>query len=135
MNIAPLLSRFLIVLLILLPFGCGKKAPPYLPASDMIPVATDLKAEYTGGGIRLTWTVPKDQVRGVSVYRSKISRMTQCKKCPAEFDKIADVPVRSEAVMMYTEKIEPGYKYLYKVRAYTDAASGPDSQIAEFFYY
>lgn len=127
-------------ILSIIEIGCGKKAPPQLPVSPSIPAVSDLTFEIVNENtVKLSWSVPPNitlyQVKGFRVYRVKTTTlMTECKKCPVLFEKLSDIPLSSEPIITYSEKIEMGFRYRYKVTAYTQETLGIDSNIIEFVY-
>ena len=97
--------------------------------------------------LRLTWTVQEankmimSNLDGFVVYRSKkMISESDCKKCPLLFERVADIPVdvikqknSKKNIMTYNETLEKGYRYSYKVTAYTDSGiTGKDSNYIEF---
>ena len=73
--------------------------------------------------IRKTDGKPAPEVAGFIVYRSKTLLTDACQKCPNRFRQVADILIGSKASrkkpLLYTETIESGYEYRYKVTAYT----------------
>jgi hypothetical protein len=64
-----------------------------------------------------------------------------CANCPITFTKIDDVPVRAgasgrpDSSVVFAETIEPGYRYIYKIKAYDDdGVAGKDSNLIDFTY-
>ena len=113
--------------------GCGKKASPKPPRGNRPPKVTDLGYSISANTIKLSWTIPKtsDKAKspatGFLIYRSKQSSAEDdCPNCPIYFLKIEDVPVRGgvsgkpELSVVFAQDIEPGYRYIYKVKAYDD---------------
>lgn len=108
--------------------GCGIKASPRAPERKPLPSITDLKAQTTGDRLVLTWSLPakdrksanSDAVLGFTVYRSR-SSMTgnRCSTCPVLFERIADMPLQGAQgpPFHYTERLEKGFRYTYKVQA------------------
>jgi len=101
--------------------------------------------ELSNDFLTLTWTVPKGKKRVVSgyagflIYRSKQAvSEEECKGCPILFARVADVPIENEAPgdpITFSETLEKGYRYIYKVTIYTAAGlfSG-DSNIVRLTY-
>jgi len=129
--------------------GCGRKAPPVPPRHEPPPAVNDLSSSIEGDMLRLFWTVPEankkimSNLSGFVVYRSKkIVSKSECKKCPLLFKRIADVPVdvinqkdSKKKFMTYNETLEKGYRYSYKVTAYSDSGiTGRESKCIEFIY-
>ena len=147
------LIPLIIILVFLLP-GCGKKAPPVPPRQKPVPAVSDLKYSIDGDILTLTWTIPKGKEKaktafnGFIVYRSKrpISD-SDCKNCPKLFQKVSDIPVDITADntidapgyenknIEYREEIEQGFLYTYKVVLYTKSgAQSRDSNYVDFNY-
>jgi len=147
------LISLIIILVFLLP-GCGKKAPPIPPRQKPVPAVSDLKYSIDGDILTLAWTIPKGKEKaksafnGFIVYRSKrpISD-SDCKNCPKLFQKVSDIPVDITADntidapgyenknIEYREEIEQGFLYTYKVVLYTKSgAQSRDSNYVDFNY-
>jgi len=128
--------------------GCGKKALPEPPKGNKPPKVIDLGYSISENTIKLSWTIPKTSseakspVTGFLIYRSKQSSVeADCSNCPIYFLKIGDVLVRGEASgksepsVVFTQAIEPGYRYIFKIKAYDDdGVAGKDSNLIEFTY-
>ncbi len=128
--------------------GCGKKAPPEPPSGSRPPKVVDLGYSISENVIKLSWTIPKTSdmakstVTGFFIYGSKqLEVEADCPNCPIYFLKIGDVLVRRgnsgqpELTVEYTQSIEPGYRYIYKVKAYDDnGVAGRDSNVVDFRY-
>ena len=133
----------ILIAVIILLCGCGRKALPVPPGQKPPPTVNDLNSSIEGDVLRLTWTVPEANKRIVSnldgfvVYRSKkMISESDCKKCPVLFKRIADIPIEEKDVnkkMTYKETLAKDYRYIYKVTVYTNTgASGKDSNYIEF---
>ena len=127
--------------------GCGKKAPPEPPSGNKPPQVRDLAYSITGNTIKLSWTVPettvkaKTTVSGFLIYRyQQPTIQRECPNCPVIFKQIGDVPARgagqaSLQPLIFTQTIEPGYRYIFKVKAYDDRGIGSrDSNFVEFMF-
>jgi hypothetical protein len=127
--------------------GCGKKGPPRPPQRRSPPAVKDLSYAIDNQIVELSWTVQGADDRSVSapvgykVFRSKLSAAeSDCEKCPIRFVEIADVPIqmkrsgKSKPIRMrFTEVLEPGYRYIYKVSAYDEDGEGSkDSNTVKF---
>jgi hypothetical protein len=109
--------------------SCGRKALPLPPKTSEPPVVENLKADQIDGKLQLTWPIPKtaesDELAGFYVYRSKEkSSDLPCSQCPVRFDKVGDiaydtVSILFEKKVVYTEIIEKGYQYKYRVTGYS----------------
>jgi hypothetical protein len=111
--------------------SCGKKGVPTPPRELPPPSVGDLSMELSDDLLTLTWSVPKGKKKVVSgysgflVYRSKKALSEEeCKGCPILFSRVADVPIANEMpgdAMTFSETIEKGFRYIYKVTLYTNA--------------
>lgn len=144
-NFSRSLITILSILLCIVVFGCGKKAPPVPPGQARPPVVDDLSSSIDGDMLELAWTIPDEEEKiasglgGFIVYKSKTSLSDPvCKTCPVIFKRIADIPVEEKDInkkITYRENLEKGYRYIYKVTVYTKTgASGKDSNYIELDY-
>ena len=109
--------------------GCGRKGAPWPPHQIVPPAVTDLGVNMDGDDLRLMWSIPQSgdkpapEVAGFIVYRSKTILTDACQKCPNRFRQVADIVIGSKASrkkpLVYTETLESGYEYRYKVTTYT----------------
>lgn len=129
--------------------GCGKKGPPEPPSGNKPPRVRDLAYSVTGQTVKLSWSIPittekaRSAVAGFLIYRFQQSaHERECPNCPVIFKEVGDVPARSAgsgqtgtALLVFTQNIEPGYRYIYKVKSY-DAGGIPskDSNFVEFIF-
>jgi len=133
----------------LLWLGCGKKGPPRLPPQTLPAAVKDLSYRIDHDMVKLKWTVAGNNDHGVSypaavkLFRSKQSaEESSCEKCPIRFSEIADLPVQlkpsgqsESSTMTFTEVLERGYRYIYKVIVYNrDGLGGKDSNTVEFSF-
>lgn len=132
----------------LLWIGCGKKGPPRPPRRPLPPAVKDLEYTVHNDIVKLSWTVPgKEEGRSaappaaVKVFRSRLSTEdASCENCPIRFAVSADIPIdkkRSEKSqpirMSYTEFVETGYHYVYKVTVFDEnGIGGKGSNIVRF---
>lgn len=129
--------------------GCGKKGPPKPPERRSPQAVKDLSYAIDNQIVELSWTVQGSDDRsasspaGYKVFRSKLSaKEPNCEKCPIRFGEIGDVAIqmkRSETSkptrMRFTEVLEPGYRYIYKVIIYDEDGKGSeDSNFVKFEY-
>ena len=128
--------------------GCGKKAPPKPPSGNRPPQVKDLGYSISTNTIKLSWTIPKtsDKAKspatGFLIYQSKQSAIeADCPNCPIRFLNIGDVLVRGgvsgrpEPSVVFVQAIEPGYRYIYKIKAYDDdGVTSRDSNLIDFRY-
>jgi predicted small lipoprotein YifL len=137
----------LVIAIVLMLSGCGKKGPPVPPRREIPPPVTDLSWEIKNKTLALSWSVPrvKGSIRlsGFKIYRSqKRLSVSDCPDCPGTFKPVADIlikdPTRQDQNTerkRYTEYLEAGFRYEYKVVGYTEnGISSPDSNIVEFDY-
>jgi predicted small lipoprotein YifL len=126
-------------------FGCGIKGPPVPPRQAVVPAVKDLSSIIEGDMIFLSWTVPdkpEDKnilIKGFVVHRAK-QKISEgdCKNCPVKFKPVAEVPAETKPgleKMKYSEPIEKGFKYIFKVKATSDTgAESRDSNSVEVIY-
>lgn len=135
----------------LLWIGCGKKGPPIPPERPRPPAVKDLAYTVHNDIVKLSWTVPgegkSERVAPpavVKVYRSRLSaEEASCKNCPIRFAVSGEIPIykkRSEKTepvkMSYTEFVETGYRYIYKVIVFDEYGfRGRGSNIVKFDHY
>jgi hypothetical protein len=134
-----LLSTFILPTGVLI--SCGKKGPPVPPREKPLPAIADLKEQIQDSQLTLTWTVPTvKRVFGFYVYRSKTAvSEPECKDCPVLFTRVTDIPitqsVEEEKTFTYTETLEKGYRYIYKVTVYTETGLvSSDSNYVKFVH-
>ncbi len=125
-------------------WSCGKKGPPEPPSGKKPPSVKDLGYSISATTIKLSWTVPpttakaKSPVAGFLIYRNQESLgLEECPNCPIVFQQVGDVPSpRAEALdrpLIYTQELQTGYRYIFKVRAYDDdGLAGRDSNLVQF---
>ena len=143
----------LAVLLLVTPavmmWGCGKKGPPEPPTGSRPPRVVDLRYGVSNNTVKLSWTVPEQDekaqlpITGFLIYRSQQSAAErECPNCPIIFKLIRDVPVRSPGSgqsaappITFTQTIEPGYRYTYKVNGYSEGGTrSRNSNFAQFIF-
>ncbi len=127
--------------------GCGQKGSPRPPRRPLPPAVKDLAGTVHDGMVELSWTVAGTGGRSASspaavkVFRSRSSAAESgCENCPIRYSVSGDIPIqkkrseKSESIRMsYTEFVEPGYRYIYKVIVYDeDGRGGQDSNIVQF---
>lgn len=128
--------------------ACGRKAMPKPPSGNRPPKVMDLSYSISENTIKLSWTIPetsdkaKSPATGFLIYRSKQSRIeADCPNCPIPFKRIGDVPIRgggprqSQSPVVFTQTIEPGYRYIFKVKGYDDnEVVAKDSNFVDFTF-
>ena len=130
-------------------WGCGKKGPPEPPTGSKPPRVRDLGYGISKNTLKLSWTIPQPDekaqlsISGFIIFRSQQSLIErECPNCPILFKTIGDVPVRGpgpgqpgEPLIRFTETIEPGYRYIYKVNGYSaDGIRSRNSNFVEFTF-
>ncbi len=128
MDASGFFATFVLVLFFSLT-ACGKKAPPLPPNNpETLPAVTDLKKDISDNVLSLSWTVPdgigSESLDGFIVYRSKKkTAQANCSNCPTPFERVADIPAEFDGALLikrgYTESLEKGYTYIYKVAYYS----------------
>lgn len=125
--IFPLLRLLLLttVVLGLLALGCGVKGPPIPPQMVPPPSVADLQGQIEEDRALLTWTAPARasrrvlEVTGFRVYRARTPLSENgCENCPLTFEKAAELNVGGQPRMSFSEVLQPGYRYTYKVVGY-----------------
>ena len=123
--------------------GCGKKGSPKPPSGNKPPPVTGLAYSVTEDTLKLSWTVPqttdkaKSAATGFLIYRyQQAAHERECPNCPVIFRQVGDVPARGQpgvTQLVFTQTIEPGYRYIYKVQSY-DSGGIPsrDSNFVQF---
>lgn len=129
--------------------GCGAKGPPEPPSGDRPPQVSDLKYSISENILKLSWTVPKTNenaktpVTGFLIFRFQQPLFErECPNCPKIFKQVGEVPTRRAgsgqaglAPVVFTQTLEHGYRYLYKVKAYGDGDTvSSDSNFVQFIY-
>jgi hypothetical protein len=127
--------------------GCGKKGPPRPPRRPLPPAVKDLEYRLRNDMVELSWTVPSAQNHrfsaptAVKVFRSRLSAAeASCENCPIRYAVSGDLPIRQKGSddskplrMSFTEFVEPGYRYIYKVTVFDEyGMGGKDSNIVKF---
>ena len=145
----PVLIAYIWTIPVVMLIGCGKKGMPEPPSADKPPAVRDLGYSIRDNTIKLSWTVPqpdntaKSSVTGFLVFRSKQMLIEDdCPNCPIRFLKIGELPAEGigsgqtePATVFFTQKIERGYRYIYKIRTYDDdGVAGKDSNHLNFVY-
>ena len=133
-------------LLAVVGLGCGRKGMPSAPTRETPAAVTDLSYRLEGSLLRLDWSTPQSRspVTGFRVYRSKVpAAETGCTRCPVQFSEVAKLPLQAQAgggdsgraPVQFSEIIDPGYHYIYKVVT-TNAKGdlGPDSNYVDLDY-
>ncbi len=117
--------------------ACGKKGPPIPPTFVSPPVVKELQGVLENNIMTLQWPVPEweekedNALAGFYVYQSQIALSdTGCEDCPVRFKKRADVRIVNNKIdRSYAQRLEKGFRYSFKVSAYTD--SGYEGETSE----
>ena len=130
-------------------WGCGKKGPPVPPTGSRTPSVRDLAYEISQNSIKLSWTIPQPDetaqlpITGFLIYRSQQPELeAACPNCPILYKNIGDVPAKGpgsgesgKIPIIFTQTIEPGYRYIYKVHGYSaHGIRSKTSNVVEFTY-
>lgn len=125
------------------------KGPPEPPTGEKPPEVKDLSYSIAGNTITLSWSLPpttekaKNPVAGFFIYEFQQSaHERECPNCPVIFKKIGEVPVRGAGrgksgaqPIVFVQTIEPGYRYIFKVKAYDkEGFASRDSNFVEFLF-
>ena len=128
-------------------WGCGKKGPPVPPTGSRTPSVKDLAYEISRNTLKLSWTIPQPDetaqlpVTGFLIYRSQQPDLeAACPNCPILYKNIGDVPAKGpgsgqsgKIPITFTQTIESGYRYIYKVHGYsTDGIRSKTSNLVQF---
>jgi hypothetical protein len=130
-------------------WGCGKKGPPVPPTGARTPHVKDLSYEISQNTVKLSWTIPQPDetaklpIVGFLIYRSQQPEPeADCPNCPILYKNIGDVPAKGpgsgqtgKIPITFTQTIESGYRYIYKVHGYsTDRIRSKASNFVEFTF-
>lgn len=106
-------------LLMLGPWGCGKKAPPVPPKRPPLPQPTTLKGFMDGNRIRLTWQQGESGqgVTGYAVMRAQWpADQPPCDGCPLIFREVGTLTVEPDVeAFEFNDLLQTGQVYSYKV--------------------
>ena len=129
--------------------GCGAKGPPQPPSGNRPPQVSDLRYSISDNILKLSWTVPKttenakSPVTGFLIFRfQQPVYERECSNCPIIFKQVGEVATRRAgsdqaglAPVVFTQTLEPGYRYLYKVKAHGDGdTASRDSNFVQFVF-
>jgi hypothetical protein len=130
-------------------WSCGKKGSPKPPTRSYPPGVDDLTYRISENTLELSWRnpTPNEEARlpvtGFLVYRSQQSSLeAPCPNCPIRYQIIGDVPVRGAGsgqigapAIIFTETLETGYRYIYKVHGYSKGGiRSKASNLVEFTF-
>lgn len=133
-------ARVVILLsVLLLGVGCGKKAPPIAPRQPEMTAVLDLIARYEDNTVFLSWHHPPSSaaVTGYLVYKSgQVEDGSACKGCPILFEKVDTQPLdpkmrNTRHKLTWSQTVDSGFQYTFKVApTQSSGARGPDSNFA-----
>ena len=118
-----------VIVLVILAWGCGVKAPP-TPPDVLVPKAVkDLQGSVKEGAFYLTWSLPKENMDGsrpADLVRFLVLRRDEtrgCPECPGEFTVKAELDLRKphgylledDTVTWKDSGLTAGVIYMYKV--------------------
>lgn len=122
------LYRLLLVCLLLISVGCGRKAPPRAPQARPLPVVRNLTASVHEGRVALTWKLTALERRlakdaRFALYRDELPLSAgACPTCPPRYVLVAQVAYNPEApqgedghLFQYAETVSGGFRYRYQV--------------------
>jgi len=129
--------------------GCGYKTRP-VPPQEVVPrPITDLRYTLTEKGVTLTWTYPKETVKGTPItgidafllYRAVVPKDDYCAGCPLPFGEPmvidgGEVPKDGVRQGVWSSSLlRPGHRYFFKIRSrlgwWTESA---DSNVVSFLW-
>ena len=118
----------LVCSLLLVSFGCGRKAPPRVPNAQPLPVVRNLTVSVNEATVVLTWEMAPLERRlakdaRFALYRDELPLSAEpCSTCPPRFQLVAQVAYDPQAaqgasgrVFTYSETIVGGSRYRYQV--------------------
>lgn len=124
----------LLLALVILSGGCGKKLEPYPPDAVLPAKVRDFRLAQEGDALVLSWLLPQEnllgqpltQIQGCRVLRAELKGVKGEPPCVADFVKLADIDlaypqvgkVRGEAVVYQDWNLSPDRRYYYRVAAY-----------------
>lgn len=126
--VATILPMALLLTLVAVLVGCGRKTPPVPPETVLPTPISDLHQQLDEHGVTLTWTAPNHTVQGdrlaridgFELLRAVVSEDDYCEGCPINFGrpiKISpDQTLPGDKVHYREAVLRPGYHYFYKVR-------------------
>ncbi len=119
-------------------FGCGQKSFPVPPDRPAASAVGDLAHVVGEGRVKLSWSTPScdDCISMVYRFRQPLSEPF-CPSCPIPFTRVSEVPSElsgGKEKIVHMERIDAGYRYIFKVNIHSAGAPGPDSNLVKFDY-
>ncbi len=132
---SPHKTLFLLLLaLLLLVGGCGKKMSPVPPDAVLPAAVREFRLSQEGDALVLSWLLPREnllgqpltQIQGCRVLRAELKGVDAALPFPEDFVVLADIDlayprvaeVRGEAVIFQDRNLAPERRYFYRVAAY-----------------
>lgn len=123
--------HLVLLLLLVLPAGCGKKGPVQ-PLKQPLPAAPrELTLRQLGMRFLLTWDIPKvnqngtplTNLKGFNVYKMRYDLAEDCPECrdtsvlieEIDLDYLQDVIRRGDSLYFWDAKLKTGFGYKYSV--------------------
>jgi hypothetical protein len=120
-----------VVFLFAAPGGCGRKMPPIQPGAYPPPAVKNLAFEVQDDNLTLFWTLPvakgekESPAVGFKILRARQTESeAECQTCSVRFLTVGNVGLAGKDPserLQFRDRLEPGYKYRYKVIGYSDA--------------
>lgn len=102
--------------------GCGRKAPPLVPLNEQPQPPSTLEYQLHKEVVTIKWAYTGDnedfsRYQGFQVFKAARDISEDgCVGCPLAFKQQASL---LSMVFEYSEKIEKGFRYYYRIRAFT----------------
>lgn len=123
------MKRLVLVFLLILLVGCGRKTPP-VPPNAVIPQGiSNLKYKADDTGVTLSWTYPNrsidgkniENIRAFHLHKAIIPEADYCDGCPVKYDQVIKIDARgtkpNERLTYVDTDLQSGYHYVYMVRS------------------
>ena len=124
--------------------ACGVKTDPVPPDFAPPPAVVGLTSNLDQDQMTLSWQVPAEgppgtaAISGFWVMRAKAALTDKpCQDCLPRFVQVRDLAIpsgagsfREDQALSYTEQLEPGFRYHFKVVTYSEnGVQGGDSNV------
>lgn len=149
MKNSPWPIRWLCLLLVILALlgGCGKKTRPVPPAGTMPAPISDLRHELGEQGVTLIWSAPKRtegggklpyRIKDYEIFRAVVSAAEYAPDQPVTFGPpltIASEPDERGRMTYQEALLRPQHRYIYQVRSRAGwlVTSAPSNRVAVFW--